>query len=153
VAAFGAPGSDFVRIWYDGFGQPVTILSHMFGRARYLNHHYDKDGNREHLTFTEDGARIRYHYDGLGRMSAVHDRPEHSGPDDLVVRYWHRPEGPRHLALFGSGGPAAGYYYDSVQRLAAIATIPTARHPVDRDYPFWIKYLPARRLTGIGGPP
>jgi hypothetical protein len=47
-------------------------------------------------------------------MSAVHDRAEHSGPDDLIVRYWHRAEGPRHVALFGSGGPTAGYYYDNV---------------------------------------
>lgn len=53
--------------------------------------------------------------------SAVHDRPEPSGPDDLVVRYWYRAEGPRHVALFGPAGPTTGYYYDNVQRLAAIA--------------------------------
>jgi RHS repeat-associated protein len=123
AASFGAPGNDFVRSWYDGFGRPATVLSYMSGQPRYINHQYDRDGNREHLTFTNDGARFRYYYDGLGRMTAVHDRADYSSPDDLVVRYFHRPDGPRQVALFGSGsaGLSTGYYYDRVQRLTAIA--------------------------------
>ena len=146
AASFGAPGNDFVRTWYDGFGQPVTVLTYMSGQARYLNHQYDRDGNREHLTFTNDNARFRFQYDGLGRMTAVLDKADYSSPDDLVVRYFYRPEGPRHVALFGSGsaGLSTGYYYDNVQRLSAIGNDLAAP---GADWSVSLAYNPASQIV------
>ena len=146
AAWFDGPANDFVRTWYDALGRPVTVLSHMFGQPRYINHQYDQSGNREHLTFTNDGARFRFYYDGLGRMSAVHDKADYSSPDDLVVRYLYRPEGPLHVALFGSGsaGISSGYYYDGIQRLSAIGNDLSAP---GADWSIELAYNPAGQIV------
>ena len=146
AASFGAPGYDMVRTWYDGFGQPATVLSYMSGQPRYLNHLYDADGNREHLIHTNDNARFRFNYDGLGRMTAILDKADYSSPDDLVVRYFYRPQGQRHVALSGSGsaGLSTGYYYDSVQRLSAIANDLAAP---GADWSIELAYNPAGQIV------
>jgi RHS repeat-associated protein len=139
-------GNDLERIWHDGFGRPATALSRMSGQDRYLNHIHDRDGNREHLIFTNDGARLRFYYDGLGRMAAAHDRANPVSGDDAVVRYWHRPEGPRHVGVFGAG--AAGftsiYYYDPVQRLALIANDLSPRRS---NWGIYLAYNPAGQIV------
>jgi YD repeat-containing protein len=139
-------GNDLERVWHDGFGRPATALSRMAGQDRYLNHIHDRDGNREHLIFTNDGGRLRFYYDGLGRMAAAHDRANPVSGDDAVVRYWHRPEGPKHVGVFGAG--AAGftsiYYYDPVQRLALIANDLSPRRS---NWGIYLAYNPAGQIV------
>jgi hypothetical protein len=53
-------------------------------------------------------------------MTYVHDKPSITGPDDYVIRYFYKPEGPRYIAIrgVGPGGFTTVYGYDPVQRLA-----------------------------------
>jgi hypothetical protein len=83
AASFGGPGNDFVRTWYDGLGRPATILSYMFGQARYLNHQYDMDGNLEHLTHTNDA----YAWSGASSGSLPrlrHRRPRRASSPEIA---------------------------------------------------------------------
>ena len=123
AVSFDGGAGDMVRTWYDGFGRPVTVLTQMSGQPRYLNHQYDRDGRREHLTFANDGARFRYFHDGLGRITHVTDKPAVASSDDYVIRYFYKPEGPRYAAIrgAGAGGFTTAYHYDPAQRLRMMA--------------------------------
>jgi RHS repeat-associated protein len=110
-----------VTTWYDGFGQPVTVLLNMAGEARYVSYAYDEAGNRVRITHP-DGAAFGYAFDALGRATTVHDHAAPTSTDDLVIRYWYKPEGPRHAAVRGTGsaGFTTVFYYDALQRPEAI---------------------------------
>jgi hypothetical protein len=97
----------------------------MGGFERYLWHLYHPDGNVSRLTHS-DGAVFSFHYDGLGRMTYLVERPSIVHMDDYVSRYWYRPEGPRYAAVRGIGpaGFTTVYYYDTVQRLYVTANLP-----------------------------
>ena len=107
--------------WYDGFGQPTTTLLNMAGESRYLFHYHDDAGNRVRLTHP-DGAAFGFGHDALGRTPLIHDNPALASLDDYVVRYWYKPEGPRHAAVRGAG--VAGFttvsWYDALQRPESI---------------------------------
>jgi RHS repeat-associated protein len=79
-------------------------------------------------------------------MAAAHDRANPVSGDDAVVRYWHRPEGPKHVGVFGAG--AAGftsiYYYDPVQRLALIANDLSPRRS---NWGIYLAYNPAGQIV------
>jgi YD repeat-containing protein len=51
-------------------------------------------------------------------MNYVHDKASITGPDDYVIRYFYRPEGPRYVAIrgVGPGGFTTVHHYDPVQR-------------------------------------
>ena len=70
----------------------------MAGHARCGSYWHDDGGNLIRLTHP-DGAAFGYGHDALGRMTAVHDNAGVAGIDDYVVRYWYKPEGPRHAAV------------------------------------------------------
>jgi YD repeat-containing protein len=110
-----------VTTWYDGFGQPVTALLNMAGEARYVSYAHDEAGSRARITHP-DGAAFGYAHDALGRVTTVHDHAAPASLDDYVIRYWYKPEGPRHAAVRGTGsaGFTTIFYYDALQRPEAI---------------------------------
>src|SRR5687768_8304162 len=120
-ARFDALDGYGVTHYYDGFGQPTTTLLNMDGQARYVSYQYDDGGNRIRITHP-DGAAFGYDHDALGRATEVRDHKAAPSLDDLIVRYWYKPEGPRHAAVRGAGvaGFTAIAYYDPLLRPEAI---------------------------------
>jgi RHS repeat-associated protein len=104
---------------YDGFGRVTSSTITMLGFSRTLSYLYDAGGKRIRITHP-DGKAFGYVYDGLDRMTYVHDNPSITSADDYVARYFYKPEGPRYVAIrgVGPGGFTTVYHYDPVQRLA-----------------------------------
>jgi RHS repeat-associated protein len=117
-ARFGGLAGEGVTTHYDGFGRVSSSTIAMSGVSRTLSYLYDAGGRRIRITHP-DGAAFSYIYDGLGRMTYVHDKASISHADDYVLRYFYKPEGPRYVAIrgVGTGGFTSAYHYDGVQRL------------------------------------
>ena len=144
-ARFDALDGYGVTHYYDAFGQPVTTLLHMGGHARYVSYLHDEAGNRVRITHP-GGAAFAYRYDALGRMNTVLDNPAAASSDDYVVRYWYKPDGPRHAAVRGAGlaGFTTTSYYDALQRPEAMHNdLPAA----GADVSFGFAYNPAGQIT------
>ena len=120
AARFDSYEGEGVTNWYDGFGRPVTTLHLMAGQVRYLGYTYDVD-SLFRITHP-DGASFAFHHDGLGRMTTVFDNPPGSSLYDNVIRFYYRPDGPRHAVVRGSGlgGFLTVFYPDFVQRPGGI---------------------------------
>jgi RHS repeat-associated protein len=118
-ARFGSLSGEGVTTEYDGFGRVTSSTITMLGFGRTLSYLYDAGGKRVRITHP-DGKSFSYVYDGLDRMTYVHEKASIAGPDDYVARYFYRPEGPRYVAIrgVGPGGFTTVYHYDPVQRLA-----------------------------------
>jgi RHS repeat-associated protein len=121
-ARFDSLAGEGVTTQYDGFGRVASSTLAMAGTSRTLSNQYEAEGRRARLTHP-DGATFIFYYDGLGRMNYLIDRAYVASVDDYVLRYFYRPEGPRHVAIGGVGpsGFTNAYYYDMLQRLTAIS--------------------------------
>ena len=108
-----------IFIQYDGFDRVSSSTIVMLGMSRTLSYAFDAGGKRTRITHP-DGKAFGYYYDGLERMTYVHDNASIASADDYVVRYFYKPEGPRYVAIrgVGPGGFTTVYHYDPVQRLA-----------------------------------
>jgi YD repeat-containing protein len=116
----------------------------MGGQYRYVSYYHGDGGRLWRLTHP-DGANFYYGYDGLGRMTAVLENPNIASIDDYVIRYWYKPEGPRHAAVRGAG--TAGFttisYYDSLQRPTVLAD----DFPAAADMVVELPYNPASQIV------
>jgi RHS repeat-associated protein len=134
-----------VTNYYDMFGLPTTTALNMDGNIRYTSFYHDDAGNRVRLTHP-DGAAFGYSYDPLGRMTQVLDNPALASIDDYVIRYWYKPEGPRHAAVRGASpaGFTTVFYYDGLRRPTAISNdLPTA----GSDLNIGLSYNPASQIA------
>jgi RHS repeat-associated protein len=120
-ARFGGLAGEGITTQYDGFGRVSSSTIAMAGVSRTLSYLYDAGGRRTRITHP-DGKAFSYIYDGLDRMTYVHDKASITHADDYVIRYYYRPEGPRYVAIrgVGPGGFTTVHHYDTVQRLAVM---------------------------------
>ncbi|HYD36076.1 MAG TPA: hypothetical protein VEA60_00585, partial [Allosphingosinicella sp.] len=136
-----------ITTYYDAFGLPTTSALNMDGDVRYVSWHHDDSGNRIRLTFAyPENVAFGFAYDALGRMTAVHEQASAGHLDDYIVRYWYKPEGPRHAAVRGAGsvGFTTTHYYDPLGRLDSMhSTVPAAAASLSLAF----AYNPAGQIT------
>jgi RHS repeat-associated protein len=147
-ARFDSLAGEGVTTQYDGFGRVSSSTIAMSGVSRTLAYLYDSGGKRIRITHP-DGAAFGYVYDGLGRMTYVHDKASITHSDDYVIRYFYRPEGPRYVAIrgVGAGGFTTVHHYDPVQRLSLMGNdLPGTAN----DMTVTLAYNPAGQIRQYG---
>ena len=75
---------------FDGFGRLLWTNTNQGGQSRTLWFEHDSDGNRTRLTHPAGAAVFGYAWDGLGRLTAIHEKAAPASLDDYVMRYWQR---------------------------------------------------------------
>ncbi|HYD37043.1 MAG TPA: RHS repeat-associated core domain-containing protein, partial [Allosphingosinicella sp.] len=104
--------------------------------------------HRTRLTHPAGAAVFGYAWDGLGRMTAVHEKAAAASVDDFLVRYWYWPSGLRRTGVRGggAGGFSGTYYYDAAMRLSTLANdLPFPGTDLSIDY----GWNPAGQIVGL----
>ena len=143
-ARFVNAANDRVESGWDALGRLVSSKTVMDGVSHTLTHAYDANGNRTRLTHP-DGSVFSYSYDGLGRMTRLHEGPSYTHTDQLVVRYYFNSAGQPRTAVrgVGSGGFSTSHYYDGAGRLSSMHhTVPD-----DKDLSLGFSYTPASQIA------
>jgi len=130
-----------VQNTFDGFGRQLSSTSYVAGGSLQLSYQYDKDGNRERMTWP-DGAYVQYTYDGMNRMNQVQENGASSGPG-LLADYGYDSFGRRSNIARGNGTGSA-YYYDGISRLS---TLSQDLASTSRDLTLGFSYSPANQVT------
>jgi RHS repeat-associated protein len=99
--------ADGVSTVYDGFGRVASSTTQQAGRTRTLSHRYDREGNRQVLTFP-DGQYVLFTQDWIGRMVGVY---ENADPNWALAFSYDRL-GRRAVLRRGGGFSRTDYAYD-----------------------------------------
>jgi RHS repeat-associated protein len=126
-ARFDSLTGDGISNTYDGFGQlktstvTTTNASTSSKTVRTLTYDYDADGNRIRVTHP-DLKVFGYGYDGLNRLSIIHENALFSSVNDYIIRYAYYVSGDLYAGIRGAGlgGFTQGRYYDAAGRLYSI---------------------------------
>ncbi|HYD37044.1 MAG TPA: hypothetical protein VEA60_05490, partial [Allosphingosinicella sp.] len=122
-ARFGSLSDEGVTNAYDGFGRMLWTNTNQGGQSRTLWFEHDADGHRTRITHPAGAAAFGYAWDGVGRMTAAHEKASPASLDDYLVRYWYKPSGDRQTAVRGGGswGFTTSHYYDAAMRPSVLA--------------------------------
>jgi len=102
---------------YDGFGNVVTSVDNMSGYNRVLGYQYDKNNNRQRITYP-DGKYFRFEYDGLNRLTGTFL----ANSSTALISQLYNPQGLRDSISYAEGA-VTDYSYDSVYRLNNLTQI------------------------------
>jgi RHS repeat-associated protein len=142
-ARFDSIAGEGVEFTFDGFGRQKSTTNNMDGVSRTLNFSYDKNGNREELTWM-DSNKTSYGYDNLDRMNAIYEGA--LGSTVSMLSYGYNNRGLRDNQT-GRYGPVTSYSYDTVGRTTSLGH-DLAGAPHDISYSF--TYNPATQIITRG---